>query len=107
MYESISKNNELENEMTLDMSYFWYSDIGKVTAAFATCKIQVPATLSGNSEPLAMVASCTAQSLIRGSSWTKDVGGSSLFCNSNFENTYNSSILFYFCTGSTGAPVES
>ena len=24
MYESISKNNELENEMTLDMSYFWY-----------------------------------------------------------------------------------
>ena len=41
MYESISKNNELENEMTLDMSYFWYSDIGKVTAAFATCKIQI------------------------------------------------------------------
>ena len=28
MYESISKNNELENEMTLDMSYFWYSDGG-------------------------------------------------------------------------------
>ena len=28
MYESISKNNELENEMTLDMSYFWYSDVG-------------------------------------------------------------------------------
>ena len=27
MYESISKNNELENEMTLDMSYFWYSDV--------------------------------------------------------------------------------
>ena len=26
MYESISKNNELENEMTLDMSFFWYSD---------------------------------------------------------------------------------
>ena len=26
MYESISKNNELENEMTLDMSYFLYSD---------------------------------------------------------------------------------
>ena len=26
MYELISKNNELENEMTLDMSYFWYSD---------------------------------------------------------------------------------
>ena len=26
MYESISKNNELENEMTLDMSYFWYLD---------------------------------------------------------------------------------
>ena len=24
MSESISKNNELENEMTLDMSYFWY-----------------------------------------------------------------------------------
>ena len=28
MFESISKNNELENEMTLDMSYFWYSDAG-------------------------------------------------------------------------------
>ena len=27
MYDSIYKNNELENEMTLDMSYFWYSDI--------------------------------------------------------------------------------
>ena len=27
MSESISKNKELENEMTLDMSYFWYSDI--------------------------------------------------------------------------------
>ena len=26
MYESISKNNGLENEMTLDMSDFWYSD---------------------------------------------------------------------------------
>ena len=26
MYESISKNNELKNEMTLEMSYFWYSD---------------------------------------------------------------------------------
>ena len=29
MYESISKNNELENEMTMDMSYFWYSDEGR------------------------------------------------------------------------------
>ena len=27
MSESISKNNELENEMSLDMSYFWYSDV--------------------------------------------------------------------------------
>ena len=26
MYESISKNNELENEVSFDMSYFWYSD---------------------------------------------------------------------------------
>ena len=26
MSDSISKNKELENEMTLDMSYFWYSD---------------------------------------------------------------------------------
>ena len=26
MYESIYKNNELENELSLDMSYFWYSD---------------------------------------------------------------------------------
>ena len=27
MPESISKNNELENEVSLDMSYFWYSDV--------------------------------------------------------------------------------
>ena len=27
MSKSISKNNELENEMSLDMSYFWYSDV--------------------------------------------------------------------------------
>ena len=26
MSESISKSNELEYEMTLDMSFFWYSD---------------------------------------------------------------------------------
>ena len=26
MYVSIYKNNELENEVSLDMSYFWYSD---------------------------------------------------------------------------------
>ena len=31
----------------------------------------------------------------------------SLFCNSNFENKYDLSILFYIYTGSTGAPVES
>ena len=31
MSESISKNKELENEMTLDMSYFWYSDTFKYT----------------------------------------------------------------------------
>ena len=28
MYGSIHKNNELENEMSPDMSYFWYSDAG-------------------------------------------------------------------------------
>ena len=33
MYESISKNNELENEMTLDMSYFWYSDVEHMVRA--------------------------------------------------------------------------
>ena len=27
MSESIYKNDELENEMSLDMSYFWYSDV--------------------------------------------------------------------------------
>ena len=27
MSESIYKNNELENEVSLDMSYFWYSDV--------------------------------------------------------------------------------
>jgi hypothetical protein len=29
MYESIYKNNELENEVSLDMSYFWYSEGGR------------------------------------------------------------------------------
>jgi hypothetical protein len=28
MYESIYKNNEVENEVSLDMSYVWYSDVG-------------------------------------------------------------------------------
>ena len=27
MSESIFKNDELENEMSSDMSYFWYSDV--------------------------------------------------------------------------------
>ena len=41
MYESISKNNELENEMTLDMSYFWYSDNSVSTSAMSLmlCRI--------------------------------------------------------------------
>ena len=34
MYESISKNNELKNEMTLEMSYFWYSDDLKWTLSW-------------------------------------------------------------------------
>ena len=29
MSELIYKNNELENEVSSDMSYFWYSDIGR------------------------------------------------------------------------------
>ena len=28
MSESIDKNDELENEVSLDMSYIWYSDVG-------------------------------------------------------------------------------
>ena len=35
MSESIYKNNELENEMTLDMSYFWYSDVS-ISARFVS-----------------------------------------------------------------------
>jgi hypothetical protein len=27
MYESIKTNNELENEVSSDLSYFWYSDV--------------------------------------------------------------------------------
>ena len=27
MSESICKNDELENEVSSDMSYFWYSDV--------------------------------------------------------------------------------
>ena len=37
MYESVSKINELENEMTLDMSYFWYSDVGKLANTAKIC----------------------------------------------------------------------
>ena len=39
--ESISKNNELENEMTLDMSYFWYSDGGGWGEGVGACEPQV------------------------------------------------------------------
>jgi hypothetical protein len=38
MYESIYKNNEVENEVSLDMSYFWYSD-GCI--AFCSCLADV------------------------------------------------------------------
>ena len=31
MSESIYKNNELENEVSLDMSYFWYSDVAAIS----------------------------------------------------------------------------
>ena len=34
MYESIYKNNELENEVSSDMSYFWYSDIDQLSRGF-------------------------------------------------------------------------
>ena len=34
MYESVYKNDELENEVSLDMSYFWYSDIVIVHIVF-------------------------------------------------------------------------
>ena len=45
MYESISKNNELENEMTLDMSYFWYSDdCGQKNLRYKLKKPQIWAT---------------------------------------------------------------
>ena len=64
----------------------WLLGVGKVTSAFATSKIQVAATLSGNSEQLAMVASSTAHSLIRGSSETKNVG-----CSSTSSSNYASS----------------
>ena len=30
MSESMYKNDELENEVSLDLSYFWYSDIEKI-----------------------------------------------------------------------------
>ena len=58
MYESISKNNELETEITLDMSYFWYSDVvsfpnasGNFTnpsssSYFASLKCKILATYS-------------------------------------------------------------
>ena len=55
MSESISKNNELENEMTLDMSYFWYSDEGEHTSPPAKsyfCFIIEHDTLSGTEVPM-------------------------------------------------------
>ena len=44
----------------------WLLGVGNVTAGFATCNTQVATTLSWYSEPLAMVASWTEHSLIRG-----------------------------------------
>ena len=32
MSESIYKNNELKNDVSLDMSYFWYSDVSNYAA---------------------------------------------------------------------------
>ena len=55
----------------------WLLGVDKVTAALATYKIQAVTILSWYSEPLAKLASWTAQSLIRGFSGTNDVGGSS------------------------------
>ena len=51
MYKSISKNNELENEMTLDMSYFWYSEEGWKKEEMSMLLKQLPliAGLSYNS----------------------------------------------------------
>ena len=46
----------------------WLLGVGKVTAGFSTTIIQVATTLSWNSESLALVASWTAYSSIRGSS---------------------------------------
>jgi hypothetical protein len=40
MSESIYKNNELENEVILDMSYFWYSDGGFKFSIVKTESIQ-------------------------------------------------------------------
>ena len=46
MYESIFKSNELENKMTLDMSYFWYSEttcpILSSSAGVGTCHCTRP-----------------------------------------------------------------
>jgi hypothetical protein len=39
MYESIYKNNEVENEVSLDMSYFWYSDACWVNLPLVTLEI--------------------------------------------------------------------
>ena len=47
MYESISKNNELENEMTLDMSYFWYSDAMDASDNLFDSNILLPKVLYG------------------------------------------------------------
>jgi hypothetical protein len=48
MSESIYKNNEVENEVSLDMSYFWYSDVcSSVDTAFVLapkCRRAIPPT---------------------------------------------------------------
>ena len=46
MYKSISKNNELENEMTLDMSYFWYSDVRSMDSNTGNKEYSQPALCS-------------------------------------------------------------
>ena len=63
MYESISKNNELENEMTLDMSYFWYSDVlthkfckSTGTTRVTRLLVQLPVILAESTfKPMALV----------------------------------------------------
>ena len=65
MYESIYKNNELENEVSSDMSYFWYSDVAKKDQPIYSNKSAVTKAKSQNSSSPAPVVAVLETTRLR------------------------------------------